>query len=145
MTGAKMKSFWHLNSLGPPVSWGLGISSLNEHRPGSPLLYVFWGLHICWYMLPVWWSSVWELQGVQINWDCWFSYGVTLLLSFFQSFPDSTTGINCFFPLGANIFIWLFQLLVRSGEVRGGEEVCDSWRVDEGENEIWSVKNKWIN
>jgi hypothetical protein len=35
---------WPLNSLGPPVSWGLGVSSLNEHRPGSPLLYVCWGL-----------------------------------------------------------------------------------------------------
>ena len=24
-----------------------------------------------WYMLPVWWSSVWEILGAQINWDCW--------------------------------------------------------------------------
>jgi hypothetical protein len=31
---------WPLNSLGPPVSWGLGASSLNQHRPGSPLLCV---------------------------------------------------------------------------------------------------------
>jgi hypothetical protein len=34
---------WLLNSLGPPVSRGLGASSLNEHRPGSPLLYVCCG------------------------------------------------------------------------------------------------------
>jgi hypothetical protein len=27
-----------------PVSWGLSASSLNEHRPGSPPLYVCWGL-----------------------------------------------------------------------------------------------------
>jgi hypothetical protein len=51
---------WTLNSLGPPVSWGLGASSLNEHRPGSLLLYVCWRPHISWYMLSVWWSSVWE-------------------------------------------------------------------------------------
>jgi hypothetical protein len=42
---------WPLNSLGPPVSWGLGASSLSEHRPGSPLLYVCWGPHISWRML----------------------------------------------------------------------------------------------
>jgi hypothetical protein len=29
-----------LNSLGPPVSWGLGPISLNEHRHLSPLLYM---------------------------------------------------------------------------------------------------------
>ena len=29
-----------LNSLGPPVFWGLGASSLTEPLPGSPLLYV---------------------------------------------------------------------------------------------------------
>jgi hypothetical protein len=27
-------------------------------RPGSPLLYVCWGPHISWCMLPAWWSSV---------------------------------------------------------------------------------------
>jgi hypothetical protein len=48
---------WPVNSLGPPVSWRLGASSLNEHRPGSPLLYVCWGPHISWCMLSVWWSS----------------------------------------------------------------------------------------
>ena len=58
---------WPLNTLGPPVSWGLGASSLNEHRSGSPLLYVCWGPHISWCMLSVWWSSVWENSGVQIN------------------------------------------------------------------------------
>jgi hypothetical protein len=42
-----------LNSLGPPVSWGLGASSLNEHRLGSPLMSVCWGPHISWCMLPV--------------------------------------------------------------------------------------------
>jgi hypothetical protein len=47
-----------LSSLGPPVSWGLGASSLNEPRSGSLLLYMCWGAHISWCMLPIWWSSV---------------------------------------------------------------------------------------
>jgi hypothetical protein len=29
----------------------------------------------------VWWSSVWEILGVQINRDCWSSYRIALLLS----------------------------------------------------------------
>jgi hypothetical protein len=49
---------WPLNSLGPPVSGGLGVSSLNDHILGSPLLYVCWGSHISWCMLSVWWFSV---------------------------------------------------------------------------------------
>jgi hypothetical protein len=57
---------------------------LNEPRPCSPLLYVCWGTHISWCMLSVWWSSVWEILEVQINWDCWSSDKVALLLSFFQ-------------------------------------------------------------
>ena len=43
-----------LNSLGPPVSWGLGTFSLTEPRPGSPLLYMCQGPHISWCMLPGW-------------------------------------------------------------------------------------------
>ena len=35
---------WLLNSLGPPISWGLCVSSLNEHWPESPLLYLCLGL-----------------------------------------------------------------------------------------------------
>jgi hypothetical protein len=77
---------WFLNSLGPLVSWGLGTSFLNEHRPESPLLYVCWGLHISWCMLSVWWDSVWKISSIQISWDCWSSYRIILLLSFFQLF-----------------------------------------------------------
>ena len=75
----------HLTSKlpGTQVSWGLSVSSLNEHRPRSPLLYVYWGPHITWHILPVWWFSVWGISGGQNNWDCWSSYKVTLLLSFF--------------------------------------------------------------
>ena len=79
-----------LNSLGPPFSWGLGASSLNEHRPGSPLQYVCWGPHISWYMLTVWWSSVWEIPGVQINWDKCTAYRVGKRI--FTS-PMSTRGL----------------------------------------------------
>jgi hypothetical protein len=70
------------NSLGPPVSWELGASSLTQPRPGSPLLYMYWGPHISWYMLPGWWSSIWEIAGVQVNWNCWTFYRVTKLLGF---------------------------------------------------------------
>jgi hypothetical protein len=73
---------WPLNFLAPSVSWGLGASSLNEHRPGSPLLYGHRGPHISCCMLPVWWSSVWEISGSRLI--CWSSYRITLLLSFFQ-------------------------------------------------------------
>jgi hypothetical protein len=53
---------WPLNSMVPPVSWGLGASSLNEYKPRSLLLYVCWGPHINWCMVPVLWSSVWSLR-----------------------------------------------------------------------------------
>ena len=107
-----------LNSLGPPVFWGLGSSSLNEHRPSRSLLYVCWEPHISWCMLSIWWSSVWEILGVQINWDCWCSYRITLLLSFFQPFLIQRQGSAASVHwLGANNCIWLFQLLV--GSFRG--------------------------
>jgi len=104
------------HSLGPQVSLGLGASSLTDSRSGSPLLYMCWGLHISWGMLPGWWLSVWELSGVQVSWDCWSSYRVTPLFSFFQLFPNSTTGVISFCPLVG----WLFELLVGSF---GGQSV----------------------
>jgi hypothetical protein len=56
--------------------------------------------------------------GAQINWDCWSSYRVTLLLSFFQPFPNSTTGVSCFCPLVGCKYVHLtLQLLVGSSEV----------------------------
>jgi hypothetical protein len=108
---------WPLNSLGPTVSWELGASFLNEHRPGSPLLYVYWGPHISWCILPGWWSSVWEILGVQINWDCCSSYSIALLLSFFWNSliqpQGSGAAVHWF---GVNICIWLFQLLLGLSE-----------------------------
>jgi hypothetical protein len=87
---------WALNFLGPPVFCRLGASSLKEFKTKSQLLYVCSGPHISWCVLSVWWSSVWEVSGVWINWDCWSSYRITLLLNFFQ---PSTTAVSCFCPL----------------------------------------------
>jgi len=41
--------------------------SLTEPRPGSPLLYLCWGPHLSWCMLPGWWSSVWGISGVEVE------------------------------------------------------------------------------
>jgi hypothetical protein len=95
---------WPLNSLEPP-------SSLTKPIPGSPLLYACWGPHISWCLLPVWWSSVWVSLEVQINWDCWSSYRVILLTFFQPSLIQQQVSDASVHRLGANICIWLFQLL----------------------------------
>jgi hypothetical protein len=104
--------------LGPLVSWGLDASFLTELRPSSPLLYMCWGPHITWSMLPGWWSGVWEISGVQVNWDCWSSYRVALSSassSFSLTQPQgSASSVHW---LLTNICIWHFQLLV--GSLRG--------------------------
>ena len=41
-----------LNTLEPPVSWGLVTSSLKDPKSSNRLLYMCWGPHISWYMLP---------------------------------------------------------------------------------------------
>ena len=69
-----------LNYPGPPVFWGLHASSLTEPKPGSPLLY------LCWVSYQLVHASWWEISGVQVNWDCWSSCRVALLLSLFQLF-----------------------------------------------------------
>ena len=65
----------------------LGTSSPTEDRPGSILLYMYQGPWTSSCMLTVWWLSVWEISGVWVSWNCWSSYGVTLLLTFFHPFP----------------------------------------------------------
>ena len=57
-------------SLRPPVSWGFGAFFLTEPRPATPLLSMCWGPHISWYMLPGWWSNVWQILGVLISSNC---------------------------------------------------------------------------
>jgi len=51
-----------------------GVSSLLRwifsEWPSSSLLFMCLGPHISWCMLPGWWSSVWVISGVQVNWDC---------------------------------------------------------------------------
>jgi hypothetical protein len=106
-----------LNTVGPSGFWGLGESSLTEPRPSRLLLYMCWGPHISWYMLVGWWSSVWEISGILINWDCWSFYRVTLLLGFFHLFPNLTTGFSSSCPLVGCKYLhltlsaacWVFQ------------------------------------
>jgi len=86
-------------SLGPHVFWGLGAFSLTESSPGVFCCICLGGPHISWCMLPGWWLSVWEILGIQDSWDCWSSFRITLLLSFFQLFGNSTTGISSFYLL----------------------------------------------
>ena len=60
------------------------------------------------YMLSVWWSNVWEISGLQINWDCWSSYRITLPLSYFQpSLIQQQGSAASVHWLSANICIWL--------------------------------------
>jgi hypothetical protein len=88
-----------LCSLGPQAFWGLCASSLTEARPGSISAVCELRSHISWWVLPGLWLSVWEISGVQVSWDCWSSYGVTHILSFFQAFPNSSTRVPGLCPL----------------------------------------------
>jgi hypothetical protein len=73
------------------------------------------GPHISWYMLSVWWSTVWEILGDQVSWDCWSFYRIAILFSFFKPPLIQQQGSSASVHwLGANICIWLFQLLVGS-------------------------------
>jgi hypothetical protein len=100
----------------------LGASFLTESRPYSLLLYMCWGTHINWCVLPGWWLSVWEVSGVQVSWECWSSYRVSLL-SFFHLIPNSTTGVPGFCPLVGCKYLhltpsgacWAFQRAVMIG------------------------------
>jgi hypothetical protein len=137
---------WLLKSLGLPVSFGLGASSLNEHRPGSPLQYMCWGPHISWCMLPVWWSSVWEISVVQINWDCWSSYRITLLSFFHPSLIQQQGSVSCFCPMVGCKYLhltlwaafWVFQRAVMIG--------LFLWAFHGPSNSIrpWELPLSWI-
>ena len=62
--------------------------------------------------------AAWLVAQCPGSWECWSSYGVALLLSFFQFFPNLTTGVPGFCPLVGSICIWLFHLLI---EPLGGQ------------------------
>lgn len=75
----------------------------------SSAVHVLRALDQLLWMLPDWGLSVWEISGVPVSWHCWASYGVTLLLSFFQPFPNSTTGVTNFSPLVGYNYLVLYQ------------------------------------
>jgi len=56
-------------------------------------------VELTWCMLTGFCVSIWEISGIQVNWDSWSSYRVVLILSFFQLSPNSTTGVRSFSPL----------------------------------------------
>jgi hypothetical protein len=115
----------HLTSKHPGVSRLLRVrcifSEWTKTRKCSTVCVL--GPHIRWCMLPVCWSSVWEVSGVQINWDCWSSYRITLHLTFFQFSLIQQQGSAAYGHwLGVNICIWLFQLLI-------GSFARQSWQI----------------
>jgi hypothetical protein len=104
------------------------------------------GPHINWCMLLCWWYSVWEISGVQVNWDYWSSCRVTFLLSFFQLFSNSTTGVNIFCPLIGCKYLtltlspacWVFQMAVMIGPFL--------WALHSFHNNVrlWDPPLSWI-
>jgi hypothetical protein len=86
-----------LHSLGPQVSWGLGDSFHWGQTRQSSAVYVSGAsdqlMHAAWLL------DHWEISGVWVSWDCLSSYGVTLLLNFFQPFPNSITRVVNFSPM----------------------------------------------
>jgi hypothetical protein len=53
-------------------------------------------------------GSVFEISwGSRLSETAWASYRVTLLLSFFQLFPNSIIGISSFYPLVGGKFLHL--------------------------------------
>jgi hypothetical protein len=66
-----------------------------------------------------WWCRFWEISEVQVNWYCWSSYWVTLLLNFSSLSLIQPQGLAAsVYWLGGNICIWLFCLLVGTSRVQ---------------------------
>jgi hypothetical protein len=107
----------YLSSKFPGVSsfYRLGASSLTEHRSRNPWLYVCWGPHIGWCVLPLWWSCIWEISGSRLIETAGPTTGspfssASFSLSLIQK-QGSAVSVHW---VAANICIWLFQLLVGS-------------------------------
>jgi hypothetical protein len=64
---------WPLSYLGPPVSRVLGASSMNEHKPWSPLLYVYWGPYISLITDKVTKNIQWTKESI-FNKGCWSNW-----------------------------------------------------------------------
>ena len=103
-----------LNSLGPPISWRLVYHFLMNKTPRSCTVCVL-GTYISCCMLPVWWSSNWEVSGSRLIETACLPTGLpssSTSSSFSVIQPQGTpSSVHC---LGANICICLFQLLFGS-------------------------------
>lgn len=101
-----------LNSLGPLVSWGLGASSLTDPRPlpymcwrtSYQLVYAAWLVVKCLRSLG---SRLTETADTATGWPC------STASSRFSLIEPQGSEASAHW-LGANICIWLFQLLVES-------------------------------
>jgi hypothetical protein len=70
-----------------------GLVHLFSWRPEQAVLHcicVYWGFISA--------GVCWEILEVQVSWECWSSHWAALLLSFFQPFLNSTTGVPGFCP-----------------------------------------------
>jgi hypothetical protein len=84
--------------------------------------------------------------GVQVNWDCWSSYRVSLLLIFLHLFSNSTTGISSFYSLVGCKYLylplsapcWVFQRAVIRGPFL--------WALHSLSNSVrpWDLPLNWI-
>jgi len=108
------------HSLGPQESPGLGVSYLIVSTvyvfgTSYKLVYAAWLL-----------TQFWEIPGVQVVWDCWSSFRITPLLSFFQLSPNSTTGVTNFCPFVG----WKYLHLTLSGACWAFQRavmICACW------------------
>ena len=100
-----------------------GAYSLTEPRPGSPLLYMCWGPHISCVCCLVGGLVSERSQGSRLIETTGPPYRVALLFSFFQLFPNSTTGVSSCSPLVRHKYLhltlsaayWVFQRAVMLG------------------------------
>jgi hypothetical protein len=77
------------------------ISEWTQTRQSSTICVL--GASISWCILPGWWSSVWEISGVQVNWDCWSSYSLASSIFSLIKPQDSEAAAHW---LGVHICIW---------------------------------------
>ena len=88
------------NMFFPHQSSPLSESSLFSHLGHTRQSSAIWVLRpqTSSYMLSGWWLCVWKFLSVQISWDCWSSYIITLIFSFFHHSSNLTIGVSNFSP-----------------------------------------------
>jgi len=85
----------HNPSLRHQISTGLGTSFPTEARHGSSLLCICQEPQTTQCMFLGWRLSLCELPGVQISWQCWFSYNrVAILFSSFSPSLNSSIALS---------------------------------------------------